>query len=111
MSFGLKHLCCALLALCFVLLNKLGNLGLVICFLLGHSAVMTCLKLLHLGLQLRQFGGSSVGFRLLLCTTGLGGISVRTEWELRQQKIDPKEKKETRGPKEELTRQLNDFVL
>ena len=78
----------------FVLPDELCNLGLMICFLLRHSGVMTRPKLLHLSFQLWQFGRDSFGFCLLFCTTGLGWISVRLEWELKQQKSEPREKKE-----------------
>ena len=72
MSFGLKHLSCALLALFLLLPDELGNLGFMISFLLRQSGAMTRPKLLYLSPQLRQFGCSSLGFSLLLCAAWFG---------------------------------------
>ena len=72
MSFGLKNLSCALLALFLVIPDKLCNLGLVISLLLRHRGVMIRLKLLYLGLHPCQFSCSSFGFSLLLCAAWFG---------------------------------------
>ena len=50
-SFGLKHLGCALLQLFFMARNKLRNLGLLGCFQLRHLGVVV-------RFQLRQFGST-----------------------------------------------------